>query len=102
MAITIVQSDPDITGYKVRVARVTFDDAYASGGESLTAAQLGFEYLAYVLAEPVGGYTFTYDYAAQKLKAFWVDTTVDGAVQSAVATNTDMALIETRVLAVGR
>lgn len=102
MAITVVQSDPDLTGYIVRVARVTFDDSYTDGGESLTAAQLGFEYLAFVLAEPSGGYTFTYDYDNALLKAVWVDTTVDGAVQAAVTAETDMATIVTRVLAVGR
>jgi hypothetical protein len=52
------------------VANVTFDNSYPTGGESITAAQLGLTAIDFVQASPAGGFDFEWDYAASKLKAF--------------------------------
>ena len=47
-----------------------FDNSYPTGGESLTAADLGLNTVHSLFAEPAGGYSFEYDHANSKLKVF--------------------------------
>jgi hypothetical protein len=49
---------------------VTFDTSYTTGGEALTAANVGLGVLEYIDFNPVAGFTFVYDYVAGKVKAF--------------------------------
>lgn len=52
---------------------VTWDNSYATGGESLSLSSLGFDsgyQVLSVLAQPVGGLSFGYDFVNQKLKAY--------------------------------
>ena len=64
---------PDIIGgfTYLQVADCTFDSAYVTGGESLTAGDLGFPPGVKVVllnAEPEDGFAFQYDRANSKLK----------------------------------
>jgi hypothetical protein len=52
------------------VANLALDSSYPTGGEALTPTDLGLSRIYWLSAEPTGGYTFQYDNANQKLKAF--------------------------------
>lgn len=71
-------------GWYISTATVAFDNAYATGGESLTAADLGFPVgstIVLLLAQPRLGFSFEYDYTGKKLLAYCpgVVTTAAGA-----------------------
>lgn len=89
-------------GYEV-VAAVTFDTDYASsGGETLDAhADLLLPPEATVVASsctPASGFTFWYDSANDKIVAYWVDTSTDGAPQAEVtAGENGLASVVTQV-----
>lgn len=57
-------------GYEAVVKSFDFDSSYPTGGESLTASDLGLGSVVFVLAEPKAGYVFAYDYTNQKLLAY--------------------------------
>jgi hypothetical protein len=54
----------------MNVADVTFGSSYPTGGESITALQLGLTTIDFVLPSPAGGYIFEFDHTNKKLKAF--------------------------------
>lgn len=66
---------------KVGVFDVDFDSSYPAGGESLTAANLGFNTVDLVICAPKSGFSFDYDYTNSKLKVLCpgVVTTAAGA-----------------------
>ena len=74
MAITAatVKSFPRVTtgGVKEKIVDITWDGAYAAGGEALTAATLGFTGVLYAFAVPTSGYLITYDITNALLKAW--------------------------------
>ena len=83
---------------KLTTFDVAFDASYAAGGEDLSAALDGVEgKVVDAWAQPIDGYTFSIDLASKKVKAFWVDTTVDGAAEAEVADTTDLSAVTTRV-----
>ncbi len=49
---------------------ITFDSSYPTGGESLTAANIGLGVLKRIQFNPVSGYILTYDYANQKVLVY--------------------------------
>lgn len=52
--------------------KITFDAAYATGGEALTPANIGLGVIDRIeFNQAIGGLVFRYDYAAQKLMAFY-------------------------------
>lgn len=62
---------------KAVVGTITFDDSYAAGGESLTAANIGLQKIKFIsLNQGEDGYVFFYDYANSKVKAY---VTIDPA-----------------------
>ena len=74
---------------------VAFDDAYPTGGEAWDAEAItGFSDIIMVFVQSTAGYTFQYvdsdTAASRKIKAFWVDTTTDGAALAEVADTTDI------------
>lgn len=105
MAVTVTElfrtktSDRYLHAYSV-----TFDSSYPTGGEPLTAANLGFSDLAtnLVVTAHSGGYTFKYDGANEKLLAYWVDTTVDGSVMLEVVAATNLSTVVVIVYAWGK
>lgn len=109
MALTIAlvdSSEPgDVWGQKRAVfATVTFDSSYPTDGEAFDAlakAALGLTEIFAVV--PCGGaINVRYVKSAGKLKAFWVDTTTDGAVMAEVVNTTDLSAQVITCLVIGR
>lgn len=74
---------------------IAFDDAYPTGGEAWNAqSETGFSEIVAVWVMPFAGFVFQYVDSAtaanRKIKAFWVDTSVDGAAMAEVADTTDI------------
>jgi hypothetical protein len=82
---------------QVFIGTILFDDSYPTGGE---AVSFGFT-PDFVIAEPVGGYVFSWDYSAEKLEAYYYDYDAgsDGAAIE-VANATDLSSVTCRVLAI--
>ena len=84
---------------KMVAVKITFDSSYPTNGEALIASDVGLTEILAVFAEPKGGYTFVW--AANKIEAFWVDTTTDGAPLAEVANTTDLSAIAPWCLILG-
>jgi hypothetical protein len=76
---------------KVVIVDITLDSDYADGGEAFNPAQLGLAEVWFATIEQklpsaadVGTYVFQWDYDANKILVFWVDTSTDGAVLAEV------------------
>lgn len=54
---------------RVHTLDIDFDSSYPTGGESLTASDLGLHKVELLLASPKTGFSFEYDYTNSKLKA---------------------------------
>jgi hypothetical protein len=88
---------------KVVVVDTTFDSSYVTGGESLTAADLGLTKIQYVATGVADtNYVTRYDYTNSKLLAYDSDysTSTDGPLQQ-VANATDLSTADVRLLVVG-
>lgn len=80
-------------GLKIVTGTVAFDASYPTGGEAATDISGHFTEVLGVMLAPTAGYTFSYDKATNKVLAYWVDTSVDGAAQAQVADTTDLAAV---------
>ena len=102
--LTVAIQKRSVFGNKrVRVVDVDFDSSYPTGGESLTAADLGLSVVDIVIPSPKSGYVFEYDYTNSKLKAYWADydAGADGALIE-VGNGTDLHTVtDVRLLAMG-
>lgn len=111
MALTV---DPNVTArtddiwgrQKVRIATVTFDSSYPTGGESFTPADVGLSEFNLVLVSPDSSpaYQFAYDYTNKKILVFGVQQDADAAVTDPFdeEDNTvDLTSVTVRVLCVG-
>lgn len=73
MGLTLTKVDSWIAGSKRHsVYTAAFDSAYPTGGEDLTAANLGLHVVSYADPRTTSGYSLEYDYANAKLMAFQV------------------------------
>jgi hypothetical protein len=72
---------------KTVIATITGDTSYPTGGSALTPAQLGLRRVDYAdTPQAVGGVSFTYDYANNKLLSFTGGTqTTNATNQSAIS-----------------
>lgn len=105
MALTVVEKFRGAGGDRLlHVHKITFDSSYPTGGEPLTAADLGWSDNASLLDVVAlsGPYTFQYDAANAKILAYWVDTTVDGAAMAEVVNTTNLSTVSTYVLSFGK
>lgn len=80
-------------GLKVVTGTIAFDASYPTGGEASTAISGHFTELLGVIFESKSGYTFEYNYDDNKVLAYWVDTSTDGAAQAEVADTTDLSAV---------
>lgn len=92
MAVTVSNVTRLFNGppHRVVLAKIAQDDAYPTGGESLTATDFGLVSITNVV--PLGnpdGFGYEYVTADTKLKMFWVDTSTDGAAMAEVVDTTD-------------
>lgn len=108
MALTLADVARGAFGHKrFVVTTVTFDSSYPTGGESLTAADLGLVSIDAVLpcaavnATPVAVVT-TYDKTNSKLLAFQADGAASGLASLAqVANTTDLSAFSTVICVIG-
>lgn len=85
----------------VRIGTLTFDDSYLTGGESLTAADLNLTAITHIQIQSTGGYVMEYDYAASKVKAYWIPNDTNGVVMDEVTGAQNMATIVAKFRATG-
>lgn len=84
LTVSIVKRDKNLN-QRLTYADVTFDSSYATGGESLTPAQLGLTVIDFFEVDSNPGYLFKYDYTNQKLKAYFTTAAVTGTLAATVA-----------------
>jgi hypothetical protein len=108
MALTVGTPEfwrlPQARGVKICKVKLTFDSSYPTGGEALTPAMVdGFEGdIKYLWCVGDGaGYVFEWDETNGMIKAFWVDTTTDGAPLAEVVNTTDLSAIAPYFVLVG-
>ena len=102
MALSLSDAIPTVRGVeKVWSGTVTFDDSYPTGGESFTQSNLGFVAFNRVEVNPTAGYVFEYDAANEKIIAYWVDTTTDGAPMAEVTDEEDLSAVVANVTVYG-
>ena len=95
MALTFVDDARSVIRNKrMVVASVTFDSSYPTGGEPLTASDLGLNTIDYLSATTDGSNAVTWDKANNKLKVF----TAAGAE---VANAVNLSAVVVRILAIG-
>lgn len=90
---------------KVVVADIAFDSSYPTGGEAFDKGALGLSEVWFVAldltAPDDAGLLLRYDYATDKIIAFWVDTSVDGAPLAEVGDETDLSTYVARAFVYG-
>lgn len=109
MALTLAMVHPEypevcIGGLRGKLLKVTFDNSYASGGESLTPASVGLSEIMFVIPQPdanaLEGYVVQYDYTAQTLMAFVEESAAAGG-PLLEAGAVDLSTLVVRVLVLG-
>ncbi len=74
MALTVRKPDPRTDSVwgnlKVKFRLIDFDSSYAAGGESLAPRDFDLRHIAHISIAPKVGFTFEWDRATKKLKAF--------------------------------
>lgn len=102
------------------IAEITFDNSYPTGGEPVTAAQLGVRSIDMVMLSNGGGYLAEYDYTNNKIKVLTptaphshIENTAAAYVQNAttaenvaeaaseVANATDLSAVIIRAMVIG-
>jgi hypothetical protein len=91
---------------KLVVKKVTFDSSYPTGGEPLTASDLGLSTVLAAWPGPSAGYVFEYDITNAKLKAYrQKDPAAAGGADIAlpeVGNTTDLSAVSCYMLVLGR
>lgn len=90
----------EVEGRRLHVYTIGFDDTYPTGGEAITPDAVGLTRIDDAIIAPTAGFVFSWDRANSKVKAFWVDTTTDGAAMAEVVNDTDINASLTAVLGV--
>jgi hypothetical protein len=101
MALSLTEIERGVMGdLNYAILDIDFDSSYPTGGESLTANDVGMDAIHFLLAEPTSGYVF--EYGSAVLLAYYVDNdgAADGAmIQVANATNlSSVANVRTFIL----
>lgn len=90
----------EVEGRRMHAVTLAFDDAYPTGGEALTADNVGLSRIDQAIIAPAGGFVFEWDQTNKKVKAYWVDTSTDGAAMAEVPNDTDINAALTAVLGI--
>lgn len=92
-----------LTNERMNICTVAFDDSYPTGGEAVTAEQLGLTVVDAVIPLSAGGYVSEYDEANEKLLVYYGnnDGTADGPLVQ-VANETDLSELTVKVIAIGK
>lgn len=88
-------------GIRVKLVTVTPSDSYPTGGEPMAASDAGLRRVlaAAPAVSAAAGYVWTW--TGSKWKAYWVDTTVDGAAMAEVANTTNLSAAPFTALVLG-
>ena len=72
MALTVAVTRRNVAGHQnIVTGTIAFDSSYPTGGESLTAADLGLRTVDLMLFQQSDiGFTFSYDYTNSKVKVY--------------------------------
>ena len=107
MALTITTpgNAMDVVGVpgnnKYVIKRIQFDSSYASGGESLTATQLGFDQIHIMLTAPEdNAFVAQYDYSGEKLALYSAGADAEDGLDE-VANTTNVSAVYVRILVFG-
>lgn len=92
---------------KCTITSIDFDSSYPTGGEALTAANLGLSKVEFVSIQSKDGYVFNYDYTNSKVLVYITkdpaDTGGADVVLQQVGDTTNLsALTGVKVFAIGR
>jgi hypothetical protein len=92
VAVTKKWQNSDASAYEC-VGTIAFDSSYPTGGEALDIGSAS-EVILHVQAGPKSGYVFEFDYANQKLLAYYADNNnaSDGALIQ-VPDTTDLSAV---------
>lgn len=104
MAIGVSQVFVNRAGKKRQaVTEITMDSSYPTGGEAVTAAQLGLATVDVALCSTNTGHIAQYDKANAKIKLYYADydAVADGALIEVPAA-TDVATVVVTVVAFGK
>jgi hypothetical protein len=103
IAAVMSAGDPPDADWEIRTGIITFDDSYASGGESLTATMLQMASVTFVHFATANGRITEYDYANSKALVYYSDS--DGVADGplvAMTASTDLSGHAVRFLALGK
>ena len=85
------------------VGTIAFDSSYPTGGEALTAANVGLGVLDHITITSKGGYVFEYDYTNSKVLVYVEEAVAAGGPLLEVADTTNLATVTgVKFRAVGR
>lgn len=103
MALTITDRNSPSVPFERKLVYVTidFDASYPTGGEALTASDVGLDRIDAVFVES-GEYNFEYDPTNEKILAYWGDNNnaSDGPLVE-VADTTDLSAVSVNALVLG-
>lgn len=90
-------------GRRQSITNVALDSSYPTGGEAVTAANLGLTSVAGAVCQASGGYMAEYDITNSKLKMYYADydATGDGPLIE-VPNATSLATVTVTIIAWGR
>ena len=91
-------------GTRITSGTLTFDDSYPTGGEAITAANVGMNRaIDRIILESEDGYVFKYDKSNKKVLAYYADNDAgsDGALIQ-VANTTELSAVVAGYIAVGQ
>ncbi len=80
---------------------IAFDSSYPTNGEDVSDITGKFKTCCQIICECAGGYCFEFDKTNSKIKAYWVDTTTDGAPMAEVTNSTNLSAIDAKFIAIG-
>ena len=102
MVLTLTKLRRTVVGnMRLAIYQVTFDNSYPTGGEALTAADLGLSSIEIMKTDGGdGGYVPQFDYANNKMLMF--EAGADGAALDEVTATTDLSSVSFRIEVTGR
>lgn len=83
MAVTVTSVfKSEVEGRRMHVVTIGFDDAYPTGGEPVTADNVGLTRIDQAIISPTAGYLLVWDQANSKILAYYADydAGADGAL----------------------
>jgi len=95
MALTVAVTENILLGNKrLTYGTIAFDSSYPTGGESLTAANLGLTVLDFVLIQTTAGLIFEYDYTNSLVLAYLMGVTTGASASATAGTTKGAKLVD--------